>query len=267
LLSLLCVLSAPRRRRAAVDPNDPHAFLLIEDNFDWVTEGKGSFIKFLGPGPENCDDVKLAWHDLAVHYQTNYPTAPLVIGTVNCTSSATLCTRLNVKVDAGCQLRHMKAGDTVARERYVGQKDILSLVYFARDQVLEPCSHFAAHDCLKDERGILETYRRIDAEERRAQLVQKNFEGRIEALQKEYDELEKALQEAKDRVIPKGLEGKKGEHGEPIAGLDRAAMKTVQGKMEMMTQKRAEMISLERNRRLREKLIAELELAEKDELR
>lgn len=134
---------------------------LTGDNFDGLTAGKNSFLKFFAPWCGHCKAMKPAWDALGDEFADS---TSVVIGDVDCTTDRgkILCEKHDVK---GYPTIKYFNGDTGEKgEKYSGGRDKETLVKFVQESLSKKCEIADPASCSEKEVGFIEKMKGDTAE-------------------------------------------------------------------------------------------------------
>jgi len=168
------------------------AIELTSENFGPLTDGKSVFLKFYAPWCGHCKSLAPAWSKLEEKF-ASHPTG--FVASVDCTAEGKgLCDSNGIQ-----GFPTLKYGDPSALEDYEGGRDYGSLEIFASDNLGPVCSLNNIDLCDDDKKAIIEKFKGLSVEEltkyidetnQKTQDAEDYFDGEIEKLQNQYDELE-----------------------------------------------------------------------------
>jgi len=121
--------------------------VLTGENFDSLTAGKNSFVKFMAPWCGHCKSMKPAWEQLGDEFAGS---SSVLIGDVDCTVEKTLCETLGVS--GYPTIKYWKDGEVQA---YQGGRDFDSLLKHTRDNLAPSCALDNQEFCSEKEKDFI----------------------------------------------------------------------------------------------------------------
>jgi len=186
--------------------------LSIETNgqaeYDAAVAGKAAFVKFLAPWWGHCKKMKPAWDKLSEDFKDS-KTAAIV--DVDCTTddNKDVCSKFGVR--GYPTIKYFTGATDPSGDKYEGGRDYDSLKAFATDNLGPSCGPDNLELCDDDQKAEIEAVIALSPEERADKIkeleesiesAETNFKTEVEKLQKTYEALSKAKEDAATSAGP-----------------------------------------------------------------
>jgi protein disulfide-isomerase-like protein len=169
--------------------------------FDDAIAGKGAFVKFYAPWCGHCKRLAPVWDELAEDFASS---KTVLIADVDCTkdNSKDLCSKFGVK--GYPTIKAFTASDPDGAP-YEGGRDLAALKEFASENLGPSCSPDNLDLCDDAQKAEIETFSAKDQSEleemvtsatKSAEDAESTFKSEVEKLQKKYEALSKAKDDA-----------------------------------------------------------------------
>lgn len=193
--------------------------VLTTENFDDLTAEKLVFIKFYAPYCPHCNNMAMAWNELAEYYEKTGKT-DVLIGSVDCTDSPhgkNLCIQFKITGLPTLLYGHTGSGG-VYLEEYGGEKTFEDLKSFALKELVPKCLPVSLDACTPEERQEMESYiamsytqlnEIIQILEKQMIELKESFKAKFMELQKDHDRMliEKELKLTRSKETIKMIKG------------------------------------------------------------
>ena len=183
------------------------ATMLTPDNWDAETGGKTVFLKFFAPWCGHCKKLKPDWDKLMDAFDGS---KSALVADVDCTAEGKpLCEANGVQ-----GFPTLKWGDPSALESYEGARSFDALKKFADDNLKPMCSPSNLDLCDADKKAEIEKYaampasdleKLIEEQEKKISDAETTFKDEVKNLQKTYEGLKEAQDNAIAEVRSSGL--------------------------------------------------------------
>lgn len=183
------------------------AIELTKESWDEKTAGKSVFVKFFAPWCGHCKAMKKDWDKLMKEYASH---ESILVADVDCIGEGkAMCDEVGVE-----GFPTIKYGDPANLEDYEGGRELSELQKFAKDNLGPRCGPANLDLCDADKKKQIEEFlamsgaalkKEIESKDEEIAAASKEHETFVESLQKQYEESEKKLTEAKQRIKDSGL--------------------------------------------------------------
>jgi Thioredoxin domain-containing protein len=169
---------------------------LTDENWEDATKGRAIWVKFCTSSCHHCKQMHIAWERLGDEFAAaNDPPNNVVIGRVNCDVEQKLCERFEI-----LGTPTLLYGNPHDLQEYGGEKDFASLKAWAKEVLVPYCSPDNIAACSESEKQQMDIWMNqemsleeidgmIESVLDREEVVQQEFQARVQELQNHHDSL------------------------------------------------------------------------------